>query len=57
MTRYGRVGETGVSDAAVYSDASMAKKFYMKKFSDKTKPSKGYLPISVKTVDEKEVAA
>jgi predicted DNA-binding WGR domain protein len=53
--RYGRVGESGVISHSTDS-VEVLKKTYEKKFREKSNPRKGYLPISVKTAEDKERA-
>jgi len=55
FVRYGRVGETGVISLE-FKSAENCKKEYEKKFKAKTAASKGYIAISMKTEEEKEVS-
>lgn len=54
-TRYGRVGDQGVSNHDC-KDLDTCKKNYLKTFKQKTGKSKGYTPIRMKTVEEKKEA-
>ncbi len=53
FTRYGRVGEVGVTGNESVTSANVLSK-YEKKFKEKTKAAKGYLPLKMKTKQEKE---